>query len=159
MEEKDDELQKCQSFLQKKSEIKKKFLFNFSFSMKLTLNSKIIHMQYFWLKKKSKNLFHDFFTISITKIWQKRKLFLILVIHKWHFFSKQKSYIPIAYFSSFQLRERKFQKQIQQKFCKLPPFLSWIRVPGWKYLDMDKYGWLLDIPDNTDSTNIVHTTT
>ena len=44
-------------------------------------------------------------------------------------------------------------------FCKLPPFLSWIRVPGWKYLDMDKYGWLLDIPDNTDSTNIVHTTT
>ena len=59
----------------------------------------------------------------------------------------------------FQLREQEFQKQIQWKFCKLPPFLSWIRVPGWKYLDMDKYGWLLDIPDNTDSTNIVHTTT
>ena len=63
------------------------------------------------------------------------------------------------WFLIFSTKRAGISKQIQRKFCKLPPFLSWIRVSGWKYLDMDKYGWLLDIPDNTDSTNIVHTTT
>ena len=37
------------------------------------------------------------------------------------FFSKQKTNIPVACFSSFQLREREFQKRIHWNCYKLPP--------------------------------------
>ena len=55
------------------------------------------------------------------------------------FFSKQKSSIPVARFSSFQLREREFQKWIQRNCYKLPPSsLGEIAQKNTKILTFEK---------------------